>query len=280
MRMVRLMTMLSAAAGLVSAAPPKPALLVLGVPHFGNPGLDMSNVRVEDVLAPARQREIAVLVDRLARFHPTHVAVEWPVSGQARLDKRYADYRAGRYELSRDEVDQIGLRLAARAGLARVDAVDWNEEPPGTDKDYDFEAWAKAHGRDGELKAMQADTQSRLDAFAARNRCRPVADWLREMNGPAFLAGLDAPYYRIATFGDAAFNPGAAWVGGWHARNLRILANLERVAGRPNDRVIAVFGAGHASLLKSYAAGSDRFTVADTLAALPAPSARRGCAGG
>ena len=51
-------------------------------------------------------------------------------------------------------------------------------------------------------------------------------------------------------FGDAALNPGAAWVGACHARNLRIAANLLRVAGAPCDRTVAIFGAGHAGLLR------------------------------
>jgi len=44
-------------------------------------------VRVENVLAPARQREIEAVVERLARFRPNHVAVEWNAADQAKLDK-------------------------------------------------------------------------------------------------------------------------------------------------------------------------------------------------
>jgi len=97
----------------------KPSLLIVGAPHFGNPGRDVVNVRVPDVLSPDRQREIEAVVDQLAAFRPTRVAVEWPAEEQARLDQRYADYRAGRHTLTANERDQIGLRLAARLGLSR-----------------------------------------------------------------------------------------------------------------------------------------------------------------
>ncbi len=113
-----------AAAPAMSQSPERPSLLIVGAPHFDNPGRDTVNVRVPDVLSPERQREIEALVARLAAFRPTRVAVEWPAEAQARLDQRYADYRAGRRALTANEIDQIGLRLAARLGLPRVDAVD------------------------------------------------------------------------------------------------------------------------------------------------------------
>lgn len=248
-----------------------PQLLVLGSPHFGNPGRDIANVHVEDVRSPARQREIEAVVARLATFRPTHVAVEWPAEKQASLDKRYADYRAGRYTLAADEVDQIGLRLAARLGLDRVDAVDWNNEPPGKDADYDFPAWADAHGRGDEWKALQAVGQKRASAQGELMACTPISDWYRRLNAPAYRAQDQQLYYEIARFGDQAANPGAAWVGTWYARNLRILDNLRRIA-HPGDRVFAIFGAGHGFLLDQQARESGAFRVADTLAYLPTSS--------
>lgn len=259
-----------------TAAPPRsaPRLLVLGVPHLANHHRDLVNSTVEDVLTPVRQREIKRIVYALAKTRPNHVAVEWSATNQAKLDERYAAYRAGRYTLTADEVDQIGLRLAALLNLSRVDAVDWNEEPPGSDEDYDFQKWMKDHGRAGELDALTADGQAKVDAMDARNRCHPIADWFRELNTPAYVAWDEGTYFQIATFGDGRNNPGAAWVGAWHARNLRIAANLRRVAGASGDRTVAIFGAGHADLLRRYGAGMG-FVVADTNAALPTASRAR-----
>lgn len=254
----------------VAAAPP-PRLLVLGSPHLANHHRDLINANIEDVLTPARQREIVRLLAALPATRPNHVAVEWRTADQAKLDERYAAYRAGRYTLTADEIDQIGLRLAAALNLPRIDAVDWFEDNPGNDDDYDYGKWLKAHGRSGELATLVADGQQQVDTQDRLNRCRPVADWYRDLNSPAYVRWDEALNMRIATFGDAASNPGAAWVGAWHARNLRIAANLLRVAGKPGDRTVAVFGAGHAELLRQYGAGMG-FAVADTDAELPPPS--------
>ena len=258
------------------SAEPAPVLMVVGMPHLANPAHDLANIKVEDVLSPRRQREITALVDRLAGFHPTHVAVEWESKDQAKLDRRYADYRVSRLQLTRDETDQIGLRLAAKLGLPRVDAVDWLQGAPGKDEDYDFAAWLKAHGRGPEWDAFQSSGQRQADAEGVFQRCHPFADWVRSLNDEAGSLKLSLPYFEIATFGDSDNNPGAAWVGGWYARNLRIYANLLRVGGKPGDRTIAIFGAGHGPLLRSDAAQSGRFTVVDVLRYLP-PASKAAC---
>lgn len=265
---IALAVMLGSAAPTAAPYLQVPQLLILGSPHFANHNRDIANAHVEDVRTPERQREIEAVVARLAAFHPTHVAVEWPADQQARLDQRYADYRAGRYVLASDEVDQIGLRLAARLGLARVDAVNWLADNPGKDADYDFIAWANAHGRGGEWKAFQQQLQEESDAGTRLMACTPVSAWLRRSNTPDNRRSDQRAYYDIARLGDQAANPGAAWVGAWYARNLRILDNLRRIAD-PRDRVLLVIGGGHGFLLDQQARESGAFRVVDTLAYLP-----------
>lgn len=272
---VLLVALASAVLAAAGKPAPKAELMVLGVMHFDNPGRDIANVKIEDVLTPQRQREINAVVDALARYRPNHVAIEWDAGEQAKLDRRYADYRAGRYVLSRDERDQIGLRLAAKLNLPSIEAADWNQEPPGKDEDYDFPGWLKAHGREQDWISFQAAGQRDADIETKQNRCTSVSGWLRRLADPGTLDRLERPYYQIATFGDQKQNPGAAWVGAWHARNLRILANLLPFA-RPGDRTIAIFGAGHFRLLQTYGTASGNFTAVDPRRYLP-PATLRSC---
>jgi len=239
----------------------RPTLLVLGTVHLANPGRDIHNTKVDDVLAPKRQREIAALVEQLAAFHPTHVAVEWPLAEQAKLDVRYREYRAGKYQLGRGEVDQIGLRLAAHLGLPRVDAVDWFAEPPGKDSDYDFEAWAKQHQQQALLEAvLHSDVAERQTALLAHST---LTSFLCALNAPARLAADNRSYFDFARIGDARDYPGANWVGAWYTRNLKIFVNLVRLAPQPDGRVLLIIGAGHAFLLREYAEQSGGFRLAN-----------------
>jgi hypothetical protein len=43
------------------AALPPVEVMVLGTYHFGNPGLDLNNMKADSVLTPARQRELAAV---------------------------------------------------------------------------------------------------------------------------------------------------------------------------------------------------------------------------
>ncbi len=48
-------------------------IMILGTYHMGNPHLDGRNLEADDVLLPKRQREIAELNEKLARFNPTKI---------------------------------------------------------------------------------------------------------------------------------------------------------------------------------------------------------------
>lgn len=243
----------------------RPTMLVLGSAHFDNPGRDVVNIKVEDVLAPARQAEIAKVVEELAAFRPNIVAVEWPSHDQNKLDARYRDYREGRYKLSRDERDQLGLRLAAKLNLPRVDAVDWNEDPPGEDSHYDWVEYAKSHGR-AELLAAVMDPHRTLGLIPQGTQS--IGTWLLKMNAPDALAESQRNYFDIAMIGDDKLQPGANWVGSWYARNLRIFDNLVLLAVKPSDRVLVVYGAGHAYLLRQFARESGAFRIVDVAGVL------------
>ncbi len=240
----------------------RPTLLILGTAHFANPGHDRINIPVEDVLADRRQQEIAAVVDQLAAFEPTHVAVEWPIAEQGELDARYSAFRNKRYELGRNEIDQIGIRLATELDHTHVFAVDWNDYPPGDfEKNYDWSRYAESHGQQALLSAIS--DPERATRNATKLAGQSITAWLRQLNEPGSLAASHRAYFDIALIGDVKQQPGANWVGHWYARNLRIFGNLVRLAQQPSDRIVAVYGQGHAYLLRQFAVESGAFRVVD-----------------
>lgn len=246
-----------------------PKLLVLGMVHFANPGRDQLNISVEDVLEPDRQAELATLVERLAAYRPTRIAVEWDVSGQPALDEAYAAWRAGDHS-SRAERSQVAFRLADRLGHERVYAVDWQRPPPGDEADYDFVTWARDNGRGAEFDAALAPLAADNDALQKDMPCLTVSGWLARVNDPAVQQRNARSYYPIARLGDTTANRGAAWVGGsWYARNLTIWTNLAALVRSPDERVLLVIGSGHRPLIEHFAQGSQSFERVDPLDWLP-----------
>ena len=105
------LTPLSAPDRAQSAQQVKPEILVVGTYHMANPGRDIFNATADDVLSPKRQAEIAELLTVLKKFRPTKIAIESTVYDDTRK-KQYADYLAGKHTLTRNEIEQVGFRLA------------------------------------------------------------------------------------------------------------------------------------------------------------------------
>lgn len=259
-----LLSLLALAPVAGAAAQEKPKMMFLGSAHLANHNRDVANTHVEDVRVPKRQTEIESFVNQLAQWKPTHVAIEFPHAKQAELDKRYAAYRAGTYTLSADETDQIGLRLAKQLGLPRVDAVDWNESAPGKDEDYDWMAWAKAHGKDQLLEKTVKPWKDQAAQETEYLKDHTVLQWYQRWNDPVRMHKDEAGYFDTPLFGDDTNNPGAAWVGQWYARNLRIFTHIRELATKPTDRILVVYGAGHGPYLRKDATESGIFELVDT----------------
>jgi hypothetical protein len=243
-------------------------LMFLGSAHLANHNRDVANTQVENVLTPKRQAEIDALARKLAEWKPTHIAIEYPYAKQAALDARYAAYRAGTYTLTADETDQIGLRLARMLDLPRVDAVDWNESAPGSDEDYDWMAWARSHGKTSLLESTVAGWKDMAAQQTLYLKDHTVTQWYRLWNDPKTMQHDAKGYFDLPLFGDDTNNPGAAWVGQWYARNLRIFTHIRALATRPDDRILVVYGAGHGPHLKKDAAESQLFELVEPQAYL------------
>lgn len=244
----------------LSVAQDKPTLMVLASAHFNNPGRDTINIDVDDVMAENRQAEIESVVEQLMAFNPTHIAVEINSARQAELDERYQDYREGRYQLSRGEDDQLGLRLAAKLGHERVYGVDWNGNPPGDiEADYDWVSYAQANGHEAELAAITDPV--RASSFYFELKEQSIGTWLKQLNHPDALLRSHQVYFDIAMVGDGDQLLGASWVGTWYARNLKIFSRLVDMAQSPEVRVLVIYGQGHAYLLQQFARESGAFTL-------------------
>lgn len=240
---------LAFAAALPALAQQPPAaraeVLVLGVYHMANPGRDIFNMQADDVLAPKRQAEIAQLAEVLKRFRPTKIALE-RVVWDDRILKDYADYVAGKHELTRNEIEQIGFRLARELGHERVYPVD-------VDGEFPFQRvvnHAKASGRSQELAAIHGEVGAMVKAQNEYLASHSVLETLLYMNADDKVARDVGFYYRQAHLGEPGDWAGADLVSDWFRRNIRIYSNVTRLVDSPNERVLAIYGAGHLGWLR------------------------------
>lgn len=259
---VRLMTRGAAAAALLLAVPgtvagqvqlpslaetsdlPPAQVMVLGVFHFHNPNADYAQFSGIDVLTPERQREIEAVTARLAGFAPTRIAIEQPPATADSVNARYARYRTGGFELTRNETHQLGFRLAAQLGHGELYPVDHRI---GFPMDSLF-AYAEEHDPEF-LEDFNGYIQEIVALLDGMQRDASIGDNLRFLNEPDNLIRAHEPYAWQATLGAGDSFVGARMVARWYERNLAIFANLSRVAQR-GERVLLIVGVGHAPILR------------------------------
>ena len=221
-------------------------ILILGTFHMANPGNDVHNMTADDVLSDQRQREMTELIDVLKRFRPTRIAVEASVGSGQRLAERYAAYRSGTYTLTRNETDQLGLRLAAELDHETVHAVD-------ADGDFPFmrvQNYAIANGRQASFDSLQAATGERVERQGAYLRSHTLLETLVRMNSDSMVAQSVGAYYGFVPFGERWEYAGPDLVADWFRRNIRIHNHIRALATSPDDRILVIYGAGHLGWLR------------------------------
>jgi len=246
------------AAGRAAPAPDSTIhVMVLGSLHFANPGQDSFNPRVGDVTTPERQNQIQTVVDSLLDFRPTAIAVEWPEREAATLDSVYQAYRTGEHELTPNERQQFGFRLAARSDHDHIHPVDHHDRSFPIDT---VRAYAQTH-RPSFLQYYKRYGRRLVAEFDSIGQA-PIGSMLRHLNDPDVIQTLYAPYMRMLEVGADSTNIGVRPVQAYYNRNLHIFANLTAVTA-PGDRAIVLFGAGHSAFLRQFIRGHPNMTLVE-----------------
>ena len=254
-----------ATTGTARAAAPV-EVMVLGSYHFGNPGRDLHNVAVDAVTTPRRQAELDAVATAILTFKPTRVMVEMQSSAPEFAVADYPTMTPATLASKANEIVQIGYRIARRANLPLVSGID--EQPKDGEPDYfpydAVEAAAKKFGQQPALAASNATVGPFLADFAVRQTIETVAQLLSRFNTPGTPVTGMSGYYAMLPIGDADTQPGADLNAMWYLRNAKIFGKLMHVA-KPGDRVLVVYGAGHAYWLRHFASETPGFRNIDPL---------------
>lgn len=231
-----------------ATAQSKPEILVVGTYHMANPGRDIFNASADDVLSPKRQAQMAELLAVLKRFGPTKIAIESTVYDDTRR-KQYADYLAGKHTLTRNEIEQVGFRLAKEMGMKTVYPVDY-------DGDFPWQRlvnFAKATGKSSQFDKLYAEMGA---FFKEMNEFLPthtILETLLFMNADERVAADMGFYLREVHFGEVGDYAGADLLTSWYQRNMRIYANIANLIESPDERILVIYGAGHLGWLRQAA---------------------------
>lgn len=232
-----------------AAQPPKTQVMIVGVAHFVARRDVHNSVYVGSPLSAKRQAQIADVVERLARFHPTKVLIEEPF-GNPTYQNQYREYLAGQFTLPAGESYQYGFKLAARSGNRSVYPIDtwgaslYDENSPVGKR---VVAYLKSHFTDVKDPVTDAGI-AREDYLELHGT---YLDELRYLNSDGAVKANASWYSVFDGMGRQADNAGSMYVAQWYTRNCYIFSNILSVI-RPGDRVVVLMGQGHKYLLREF----------------------------
>ncbi|WP_128755270.1 DUF5694 domain-containing protein [Aquimarina sediminis] len=232
----------------------KPVITVLGMVHLHNPGADEVNMDMGDILSNKKQAELKQLIDLVARFKPTKIAIEKPREDTLWSQIHYNNYRNGILEKEVSENDkwripgevvQLSYPLAKRMNLDKLYPIDATAE-------FDIEPviiYAKQNNQYAQLEEFKKFIENIEKDIKSMSK-GTVLDIIRFVNSTEFDKNYNQNFYlkHLVSFGTDNSYIGTDVVAGWYTRNLRIFTNLNRII-TPEDRVLVIYGAGHKDIL-------------------------------
>ncbi|MDZ7660717.1 DUF5694 domain-containing protein [Fodinibius sp.] len=243
-------------------------VLFLGTTHLDNPGRDAINMKVPDVLTDEKQEELKEIRDALADFNPNKVALEVQMKHQSAFDSLYQEFRAGKLDTfstgdfvsKRSEQFQIGFKLANRLNHDHLYAVD-HYIPMKMGKVMEF---AKEHEPEFLEYFERYQNGHHISTQDSLLQNGTLLELYQYMNTEESVKKYHEPYVRSLSLADDSSFVGADVTADYHRRNLRIFANLMKIA-EPGDRIFIMFGAGHSPFIRPLLKDSPRIEFVDPM---------------
>ena len=220
-------------------------VMMFGVFHFANPGLDVVQTDAINVMTEESQQYLEGLSTRLREFRPTVVLLEFDPANEALMQERYEQYLDDEFELPANEICQLGFRIARMSGVEKIGSFDeasigWNAEPL-------FE-YLPEHDPDTE-RAVQMAIENVTAEQQLAHTTLTLGQLLKMTNDPD-QDRLNKSFYILTNHVGTGDNfVGADAAASWWHRNFRMYAKIQRRA-TPGQRVLVIGGQGHTAILK------------------------------
>jgi Family of unknown function (DUF5694) len=264
----------------------KTKIMILGVYHFDNPGLDVFKSSAFDHLSENAQKEIAVVNRQLVEFKPDKVFIEQDVTRQSTISERYRQYLKGEFDITNkaNEIYQLGFKVAKNLKHKNIYTID----APGIFPYEELLAGIKRYGLDNVTREIEdrtarykksdrADaTRTVLERLVNTNRPKKILEYHEFYNDLAIQVISSTPTHKLEPKRESnngveqisvPLDPdyiGAELTAEWYKRNIKIYANLyKKVEHSKDKRVLLIIGAGHVRILKHLFEDNSKFELVD-----------------
>lgn len=234
----------------------KAQIMVLGTFHFQGSG-DVIQSSAGNLMTAEKQQEINSVVDKLVAFNPTQIAVEVEKIHNEKLNKSYQDYKNDSFDLTVNEVHQLGFKTGKKLNLETISAVDWMENINNRSID-DVLKWAEVNQSD----LYEKITSEYISKLEMDFQGLTVLEVLKRLNKDEQHVPLDHEVYmQIARIGKGNDYVGIDWVRWWYQRNLIIYKNILDLIHDENERILVIIGSGHRYLINQFLSESNEVEI-------------------
>ncbi len=206
-------------------------IMVFGCYHMANRHSDIFNLEVDDVRTPAKQAELEEVCACLKQFQPTKIALEVIADRPGLVSSIFENYNPARLLESRDEVTQIGLRLAHTLGHLVVYGINELSDTIDYFPFAQVDQFAQEHQQQSVLEGVFAFGNQQKLEDEKRLQTSSVRELLRRQNEPErFELEMKQAYMPMLAVGNTEQHPGADLNAMWFLRNAKIFAKLHCIA--------------------------------------------------
>lgn len=252
-------------------AQPKIKVYLLGTFHFAQTD------STYDVLSEQHQRSIAKLCESIQRHRPDKVFVERmpEFEYQNRVDSLYQVYRAGQFKPRRNEIYQVGFRVAKALGHPTIYQCDH----PGMYGTYYQQCleYAEKNGQMDILNAKAKGTTQTLEDRINNDslfRKLDLLDYLKWLNSEPLQRASHAHYINVYpqvgytdvfdTKRDDNYFLGSELTADWYRRNIKIYSKMIAQLDYSEQAIFLLIGNDHVPIIRHLFESNPWFEVVAT----------------
>lgn len=244
-------------------------ILLLGSFHYNNPGADVVKSKVFDVMTDNGQKQLEALSNKILKYNPSKIFVEWDVEDQENLDKLYQKYIDGIYfddkSMSdfyvKNEIFQLGFRIAKKLKHKKVYAIDYMH----TTFDYPTVLQAMSEHKQGglkkELDEMIKNIGTETDKMMSNMTLEELYLHLNQLSEASRNIGFYTEFMVRA--GDLKNSAGVELVSEWYKRNLFMWSHIQKQVTKEDKKIMVLLGAGHTAILDQIISRNHNWKIAD-----------------
>jgi hypothetical protein len=261
MKKITLLFFVIIAFNTVSSQSKKKQILLLGTFHFENPGLDVAKVNAFNVMSDKSQKELENITNKIKKFGPDKIFIEWNYAKQAKLDIFYNKNTDSLLQKDADEIVQVALRSAKKLGHKQLYGIDYNY----TDFPYDnlvkgmeaADQFDLIKKNEEMIKHFETDQNAKIAKYN-------LTELLLDINTKESNEENIGWYLETAIKGGKKDNfVGPFLVSEWYRRNLYMYALIQKLTESKDDKIMVLLGAAHTAMIREFVKYDSNFEIVE-----------------